>query len=132
MNDVPASKAQIFRFNSPGFNRSKYLALYTLRELESEGYPTDFKTLYVNSAIPYRGLVCALPRWIEWNYLYPVMKLGKKEYRLSPKGKRFLDKLDKIIPETGEWWLEERSEWRRMIPDTIEDWRRSALVSCLC
>jgi len=38
MNDVPTPtrEAPLFRFNSPGFNRSKYLALFTLHELEKK------------------------------------------------------------------------------------------------
>ncbi|MFC1861588.1 hypothetical protein ACFLYL_04900 [Chloroflexota bacterium] len=51
----PSREAIIFRFNSPGFNRSKYLVLYTIRELEHMGYATSFNVLYVNSAVCYRG-----------------------------------------------------------------------------
>lgn len=126
-----AREARVFRFNSPGFNRSKYLALYTLRELERKGYATSFNSLYVNSAVCYRGLICGLPHWMAWNYIHSVMKDGRKQYRLSQKGKRFLDKLDNIIPDTVDQWLGEHQQWRGMLPDPIEDWRRSALVKVL-
>jgi hypothetical protein len=59
------------------------------------------------------------------------MKYGKKQYRLSHKGKGFLDKLDKIIPYIVDQWLAERDGWRRMLPNPIEDWRRSALINLL-
>ena len=133
MNEVPtpAHKTPLFRFNSPGFNRSKYLALFTLRELEKKGYPTDFIMLYVNSGVCYWTLLCSLPRWIKWNYLYSGIKDGEKQYRLTTKGRRFLDKLDKIIPSTVDQWLDERDEWRGILPDPIGDWRRSALIKLL-
>jgi hypothetical protein len=124
-------KGTLFRFNSPGFNRSKYLALYTLRELESKGNSTCFNVLYVNSAVCYRGLICALPRWIEWKYIHLVWKEGNKEYRISYKGRRFLDKLDRIIPNTVDQWLAELDEWRGILPEPIDDWSRPALVKLL-
>jgi hypothetical protein len=82
-----ARSVTVLKFNSPGFNRSRYLVLYTHREFEREGYPTDFNPLYVNCAILYQGLLCALPRWSEWKYLHFVWKEGKKEYRISWKGR---------------------------------------------
>jgi hypothetical protein len=59
------------------------------------------------------------------------MKNGEKQYCLSQKGRSFLNKLDKIIPETVDLWLAELSEWRRILPGPIDDWRRPALVKML-
>ena len=133
MNDVPESthNTPIFRFNSPGFNRSKYLVLFTLKELEKKGYSTDFEMLYVNSGVCCWTLLCSLPRWIRWKYMHSVMRGGEKQYCLSQKGRGFLDKLNKIVPSTVDQWLDERDEWRRILPDPIEDWRRSALIKLL-
>ena len=123
-------EAPLFRYISPGFNRSKYLVLITIRELAGEGYRTDFKTIYVNSGVPYWTLICALPRWIKWNYIYAVMRDGTKQYRLSTKGKGLLAKLDKMIPDIVGRWVAEREQWRKILPD-IEDWHRSALIKLL-
>jgi formamidopyrimidine-DNA glycosylase len=59
------------------------------------------------------------------------MRGGEKQYCLSQRGRNLLNKLDKIIPSTIEQWLDERDEWRRMLPDPIEDWRRPALIRLL-
>ena len=121
----------VFRYKSSGFNRSKYLALYTIRELEQKGYTTGFEMIYVNSSVCYRGLICGLSRCVKWDYIRPVMNMGQKEYRISFKGIRFLNKLDRLIPDTVGQWLCEYRQWHGTLPQQIDDWRRPALVKLL-
>jgi hypothetical protein len=136
-NNVPANareasarNAQVFKFKSPAFDRSKYLALHTIQELRDQENSTSFMEIYANSALSYWGLMAGLKRWLRFNYIYSLDNDGKKTYRLAPKGKRFLAKLNKIFPNIVDQWLTELSAWRRLLPADL-DWRRSALVRIL-
>lgn len=136
-NVTPASKPvpELFCPDSWPKNRSKFLALVTVRELQVQfhgngGKPITLEAVYRDSSVPYHGLICGLPKWVKWKYLIKGKGIKSRipEYRVTLKGKQFIAKLHKIIPLDVSDWLKERREWCRIRPDLPPETPRPELI----
>jgi hypothetical protein len=123
----------LFKNESYTRNRSKYLVLHCIKELESEGKPVTFINLYVNASVPFWTLSGGLAKWEKWRYL----SIHKGEntattYSLTTAGLHFLDKLEDIMPVITQGWLSEQDAWRKLVfPDLPTSWKRSELIEYL-
>jgi hypothetical protein len=116
-NNVTREGEDVFNFDSPAWNRSKFFVFYSIVELNKKDIAVTFNTLLIHSGVCYRTLICRLPVWVKWRYLlYGSIENGERTYILAQKGHDRLRSLKKYHPDLVSAWLIEYALWKRVRP----------------